>query len=346
MLEDFVGQRGGGLIMMGGRKSFAEGGFQGTPVEKALPVELDAPGDPGFKGKKLLRPQLTVHGRVHPITRLSPLEEENLKIWESLPALTATNRLTRLRAGATELLHGEGTAGAASQVLLAFQRYGRGRSLALGTDSTWHWKMQVPHDRNYLESFWRQTLRWVVSNTPDRVEASCEKDFLVPGEPAAIHAEVYSPEFISLNRADTTATVQSPSGRTEVVNLEWSVSEDGFYSGNYLPKERGLYTVIVAAEGDGKEIGSSKTQFFVGDSMVEFHEPTQNRQLLEQVARDTGGKYYTLETLQKLPEDMRFIKNEASTTEELDLWDLPLNFLIIFMLLAVEWIARKRLKLA
>jgi hypothetical protein len=231
-------------------------------------------------------------------------------------------------------------------VLLAFQRYGRGRSLALGTDSTWHWKMQVPHDRNYLESFWRQALRWTVSNTPDRVEASCEKDFLVPSEPVAIHAEVFTPEFISLNRANVTATLQSPSGQTEVIYLEWSISEDGFYGGSYLPKERGLYTVTVAAEGDGKEIGFSKTQFFVGDSMVEFHEPTQNRQLLEQIARDTGGKYYTLETLRQLPEDLRFIKNEASATEELDLWDLPVNFLIIFMLLAAEWIARKRLKLA
>jgi uncharacterized membrane protein len=346
MVEDFVGQRGGGLIMLGGRKSFAEGGFQGTPVEKALPVELDSAGDPGFKGKKLLRPQLTAQGRIHPITRFSPKDEDNLKIWESLPALTAMNRLTRLKAGATELIHGESTSGVGSQVLLAFQRYGRGRSLALGSDSTWFWKMQVPHDRNYLESFWRQLLRWMISNTPDRVEASCEKDFLVPGEAASIQAEVFGPEFISLNRADVSATLLSPSGQTEVVSMDWNIGEDGFYAGSYLPKERGLYTVTVAAEADGKEIGSSKTQFFVGDSTVEFHEPTQNRPLLEQIARDTGGKYYTLGTLRQLPEDLRFIKNEASTTEELDLWDLPMNFLVIFLLLAIEWFARKRLKLA
>ena len=41
MLADFVSKRGGGLLMLGGRRSFAEGGWAGTPVAEVLPVELD-----------------------------------------------------------------------------------------------------------------------------------------------------------------------------------------------------------------------------------------------------------------------------------------------------------------
>ena len=38
MLADFVSKRGGGLLMLGGRRSFAEGGWAGTPVGEVLPV--------------------------------------------------------------------------------------------------------------------------------------------------------------------------------------------------------------------------------------------------------------------------------------------------------------------
>src|SRR6185312_12713457 len=41
MLADFVSKRGGGLLMLGGRRSFAEGGWGGTPLAEALPVVIE-----------------------------------------------------------------------------------------------------------------------------------------------------------------------------------------------------------------------------------------------------------------------------------------------------------------
>ena len=41
MIADFVDQRGGGLLMLGGPRSFGEGGYGGTPVAEALPLVLD-----------------------------------------------------------------------------------------------------------------------------------------------------------------------------------------------------------------------------------------------------------------------------------------------------------------
>ena len=41
MIADFVNKRGGGLLMLGGRRSFAEGGWGGTPVGEVLPVVLE-----------------------------------------------------------------------------------------------------------------------------------------------------------------------------------------------------------------------------------------------------------------------------------------------------------------
>ena len=42
MIADFVNKRGGALMMLGGRRSFAEGGWAGTPVGEVLPVTMEA----------------------------------------------------------------------------------------------------------------------------------------------------------------------------------------------------------------------------------------------------------------------------------------------------------------
>ena len=41
MMAEFVERRGGGLLMLGGARSFSEGGYAGTPVADALPVVLE-----------------------------------------------------------------------------------------------------------------------------------------------------------------------------------------------------------------------------------------------------------------------------------------------------------------
>ena len=43
MIGEFVERRGGGLLMLGGPRSFAEGGYAGTPVADALPVIIERP---------------------------------------------------------------------------------------------------------------------------------------------------------------------------------------------------------------------------------------------------------------------------------------------------------------
>ena len=41
LLEDYVRDAGGGLISLGGDKSYAAGGYYGTPIERLLPVSMD-----------------------------------------------------------------------------------------------------------------------------------------------------------------------------------------------------------------------------------------------------------------------------------------------------------------
>src|SRR6478735_1414883 len=92
MLADFVSKRGGGLLMLGGRRSFAEGGWGGTPVAEVLPVEFDA-GARGNSGDSGYFARLSVHptraGAVYPVTQLAENEKASATKWDGMPTVSA-----------------------------------------------------------------------------------------------------------------------------------------------------------------------------------------------------------------------------------------------------------------
>src|SRR5260221_1963421 len=73
MIADFVSKRGGGLLMLGGRRSFAEGGWGGTPVGEVLPVVLEA-ANPKYFSWLTARP--TPAGASFPVTQ-APSDEKS-----------------------------------------------------------------------------------------------------------------------------------------------------------------------------------------------------------------------------------------------------------------------------
>jgi hypothetical protein len=135
MIADFVAVRGGGLLALGGRSSLAEGGYAGTPVADVLPLELD----PRWLRDSLYFTELKVRptraGLVHAATRITA-EPDPTARWDKLPALSSVNHVGGLKPGATALLTGRSD-GNGEQVVLAFQRYGRGLALALPVQDTW-----------------------------------------------------------------------------------------------------------------------------------------------------------------------------------------------------------------
>src|SRR5207253_10847782 len=72
MIADFVNKRGGGLLMLGGRRAFAEGGWGGTPVGDVLPVVLGGDNS-GRKSAEyfsgLFPPRPTKAGERSPVTQ-------------------------------------------------------------------------------------------------------------------------------------------------------------------------------------------------------------------------------------------------------------------------------------
>ncbi|HEY7697077.1 MAG TPA: hypothetical protein VIE88_01610, partial [Vicinamibacteria bacterium] len=108
MIADFVSQRGGGLLALGGRLSFSEGGYAGTPVDEVLPVVLEpvevSPetqevSAPGFFASLAIKP--TPFGTTHPVTQFGSNLESSRSRFETLPPLSTLNDIRSVKPGAT-----------------------------------------------------------------------------------------------------------------------------------------------------------------------------------------------------------------------------------------------------
>ena len=344
MISDFVSERGGSFLMLGGRHSYARGGYAGTPLEDVLPVFLDSSsGDVPDTQDVAFKTRLTGYGMLHPVTRFTDMEAENRERWEKAPLLVGYNPTRGQKPGATVLIQGslQDSIGP-SPVILAFQRFGKGKSAALMTASTWRWRMELEHTDTFHELFWKRMLRWLVSDVSDPVQIATDKDSYSSQDTVVMTAGVRDSAFVALNNARVTAHVQAPSGTMQTLNLDWDVEKNGVYATDLHPEEEGIYEVSVEASQGDKILGTQKTNFRIAESNEEFHKAALNSDLLERLARETGGRYYTPENIDTLPEDISMIDTGSSRVEERELWDMPFLFLLLAGLLSAEWILRKR----
>jgi uncharacterized membrane protein len=348
LISDFVSLRGGGLLMLGGRNSFAEGGYINTPLEDALPLYIgrDPGAVAGFQDSEF-KVRLTGYGAQHPICRLSLSENLNLERWRGAPNLIGFNATGGPKPGATVLARASVLEDKSlDPVILAFQRFGKGKAVAFTTASSWRWRMQQEHTDNFHELFWRQMLRWLVSDVADPVTVSTEKHSYSPDDVAVLRAEVSDKAFLPLNDVRLSGRVKAPSGEVTQVPLAWEFERNGRYSGTFKPREEGIHEVVCEAFRGDESLGTAKASFNVAESKEEFHQASLNSGLLRRLSSETGGRYYADGNLDTLAEDISYTDRGAFRVEEKDLWDMPFLFLLLIGLVSTEWILRKRKGLA
>lgn len=348
-IEAFVARRGGGLLAIGGRLAFDGGKYKGTVLEDLLPVSLT--GNPINDANSFLpvyKPVLTGAGQTHPITRLNEDRGQNQKTWNELPPISVSEALPNIKPGATVLLEAKRIDGNGPQLvpLLIQQRYGRGQTLALTASDTWRWRMRMDSKSTAHETFWRQTLRYLVSGTPLQTEVSSERDVYALDDSVRVVADIRDKKFNALSDAHPTARVTKPSGEVVEIPLKFTtLNNANTYDGEFKVNELGQYKIeLTGTSGIGSL--SAKSDLLVTDMNREFYGAAQNSDLLKRIASETGGKYYAPAEAQSLLDDLTYRQSPYSERVTKDLWDMPINFMLIVGLLSAEWFLRKREGLA
>jgi len=348
MIADFVDRRGGGLLMLGGARSFGEGGYGGTPVADALPLVIDprtrAAEPTTFARLKVLP---TRAGQAHAVTQIAGSEAASAARWPDLPQVTTINAPLAIKPAATVLLNGTDERLRAMPTLV-WQPYGRGKGIAFLPQDSWEWQMHASitlEDQTH-ENFWRQMLRWLVTDVPGSIEASTTTDRVEPGEPVTIEASVVDPTWVELNDARVVARVTRPGGTTLDVPLQWTGERDGQYRGTFVSTVPGAYEIAVDADREGKPIGTNVAYVRAGAGDAEYFDPTMHEAPLRRIADETGGRFYTTATVAGLPEDVSYAGRGVTSVEERELWNMPIILIMLVGLVCAEWGYRRAVGLS
>ena len=344
--RDFVGQRGGGLLVLGAQ-TFLRKGFGETALEDVLPLDLrdrgrgvaQASSQP-LRGAN--RVALTDAGESHPIMQLTPALDETRKRWEAVPALASIAPLGGPRPGATVLAVTSGPGGA-TRALVAVQRYGDGRSMVFTGEAAWRWRMMLPaSDRSY-DTFWRQAIRWLSLASRDPVNLVLPAD-ASPGDALAIRVQARTPDFDP--QADATVTLRAtrPDGRVDALAAAApsAAGRPSEFVARYRPDEPGVYRLTADVRSAAGPPASAAASLLVGGADSEMTDPRLNLHALQRVALASGGRVIEPGDVASLAGDLHAALPTAMLLLRQDLWHTGWSFAMLLTLLGAEWVLRRR----
>lgn len=339
LLHDFVADRGGSLMMLGGQETFHNGKYERTPVGDLLPVYLDRL--PRASAGQGLRMTLTREGWLQPWVRLRDNEADEDKVRKQMPAFDTVNAVRGIKPGASILASATGPDGTQVPALVV-QRFGHGKAAALTIGDMWRWGIRQEPEERDLGKVWRQTVRWLVTEVPEPVQLELGPGSQMAGETITLQVRAADNKFEPLDNAHVQLSIQTPGGEQIQMVATPSREQAGLYQAEFVPREPGAFrATATVTDADGKSVGSAETGWVANPAAKEFRRLQPNRQLMGQLAEATGGQMIELEDLESLVKDLPSRPVPVTERWASPLWHRPIILLIIAACLAAEWGLRR-----
>jgi uncharacterized membrane protein len=366
LIDRFVGARGGTLLMMGGQESFQPGGWNNTPVGAILPVYLDQIGRGGPALGATFN--LTREGWLEPWMRLQAKQEEEEKRLAFMPEFFSINQIQAIKPGASVFA----TVTDSEQrqhPALAVQRYGGGRTAAFMVADVWRWGMKDEMVRADMEKMWRQMMRWLVVDVPDRIQIESRSeteganpvtrfsvrvrdDAFRPQDDASVKLEIRpavfskpvpAQEAASKAGKDAAPIPEPESPPAAEIFAEPSLEDAGLFEAAFYPPQSGGYRAkAIVRDGEGKVLGETETGWALNPAADEFRSLEPNRSLLEALAAETGGRVLTLAEVPEFVATLQSLEAPVTETWTRPLWHAPWVFLLALVCFIGEWALRRK----
>ncbi len=338
LLREFVDRRGGGLLFLGGRFALSNGGWGAASISELVPTFLP-PGNNTFH-RDPATVQLTAAGTQSAVLRLTDDPAKNAERWRKLPYLMDYQDAGSPKPGATVLA--QSFAGGRTMPLLVTQMYGRGRTAVLATSGTWRWQMLSPVGDPSHDLFWQQLLRWLSTSSPGPVDASTSASTLLDQGQLRLSATVRDKQFLPAPDAHVVAQISGPQGASEQVDLSPVPEAPGSFQADWIAQRPGPYLAQVTATQGSDDLGQDVVSFERVDGVAENFHTSQNRDLLEKLASDTGGRYWKQAEVNRLPNEIAYSEAGIAVHDTKELWNMPIVFLLLLSLLGGEWLLRRK----
>ncbi len=378
MTKEFVSKFGGGLVVMAGPR-FGPSQLAGTPLADMLPVVVDPNGR--LRDQAAFELRLTPAAQQYDFMRLGGANAENdhNRAWANLgklpwyqPSLRVHPLATVLAEHPTDMCIDNKT----PQPLIAIRRYGKGEVIYLAFDETW--RLRRKYGETYYRQLWGQMIHRLglshAIGTQKRFVVRTDQQQYQEDDKVILTVEAYDANFEPLSDPKVlSGELILPSARggapeTRAISIPLlSPPDSSAVKGSEktgLDRKEGVYElrIPVLTGGEhrirvkdpvaeaGKEGGAgaafSEVVFQVTNLSVERRSAVRNLQLEQQIASETGGKSYDLETVGKLPDEIRLPSVKETEVKNISLASTWLCFGLAMVFMLGEWLVRKLVNLA
>jgi len=327
-VAEYVRERGGGLLLVGLPIPGGSGG-----LSELSPVIASSQAAPR---EQRVRPTLV--GESSPVTRVVGDRAVNAETWRQLPPVWAPPPGGSTHAADAAVLvvagSGEGTV-----PIVAGVRREAGQVMAIAAEGIWRWELAAA-ESGVLDRLAANIARWLTARGElERVVVEADRDVYAAGESPVVSAQVYRSDFRPALGADVTCTVSRGEGAPL---SEFPLELDGeTYRASIEPMAPGRYVLEASAVLAGEDVGSARAEFMVEEFSLEDSEVRRRSSLLTRLADETGGGYFTPETVGDFPDAVPLEWTTKTTTREFELWNSPWLLVAFVGLLGTEWALRR-----
>jgi len=342
-LEELVRDRGGSLLMLCGAR-FSPTSYAGTPVEKMLPVRFEPEGE-WEDVDDAVYPALTPEGRSSLVMTLEMDQEENDSVWSRVAPLDRVPPLLEARPGATVLTTLSDAGSRVDQYpLVAWQRYGTGKCMMMGTDRLWLLRFKTGD--KYHWRVWSQCIQFLtlsrLMGEHKRIRIETDRAIYPVDGQAQLYAHLLDDRFEPIMQAGFEVRViplDIPGAQPQTVALRPDAESPGLYEGFFSPTRPGRYRVEA---GSGNRSLSNTTEFQVADVAPEMANTDMQIERLRRIAEMSGGKCLGMLEVDQLSALLELERHETTRTADVPLWDNGWVMLLLVGLMGSEWIVRRR----
>ena len=329
-------ENGGAVVFLGGEKSFGRGGYGATPLAPLFPWSTTDGEAALATGVFPVSVPATAAGQAI----MSGVRESLERAGASVESL---NQVGGVKLGATVLL--SANVGVRNAPLVAVQSFGKGKAMAIASNTLWKWATRSEELRTAFGLFWRQSVRDLTGKTEGGrlLQVRWNKDGYRPGEQAV--AEVRVPGQQAAKEARLSASLGF-GAQTGGLEIEPVAAQPGVYNVKMQFRERGEYVFrVVAYQGD-KVMDTYEKTLPIAPLLAEGAHLEVDDEYLKKLAEKGGGGYAREADVDQFVRKLATGLWQKTVTVEAPLAEKgPWYAIAILGILVLEWILRRRLNL-
>ena len=290
--------------------------------------------------------QLSETGKYHPFTRQSEQTAETAKLWNALPPGQLAGVEVKPKPGSVILLSGRTNRGRGSKPIFLVSEIEGHKSAMLMLTGSYMFDMLLRGIGDYSKT-WNKTqlqgINWLsIHDAPSRLNVKTDKQLYSQGERVKFTATVYDEYYEPMEDIDLQVFLKEESNPGEEYQFDMVSLSLGRYSGEYLSNSPGRYRYRAVAKKGEIDVGEIRGEFRVEKYSPEFAVLGRNETILAAIARNTGGTYIPYELFE--PESIKIEEGvyHKRLNAEFRIWNDVRLMVLLLILLAAEWILRKR----